>query len=241
MIEYVKDVAQAAGKLFVEKAEASVAANGRFTVVLSGGSTPLNMYGWLTQNYADAPFWQHTHVFWGDERFVPHDHPDSNYGVAKKVLLGRVPVPPENVHPWPYVEGDPETAAMELGDTLQTFLSAAPFDLTFLGLGDDAHTASLFPGTGAVFDEGLTTVVKPPGKETRLSMTIGTLSRSRTVAFLVQGEGKRDALTRTLSPDPSPNYDQTPAKAIRAQDEVLWLTDLELNLPEPAVEADRTD
>ena len=194
------------------------------------------MYDWLTAEHADAPFWSHTHVFWGDERFVPHDHPDSNYGVAKKALLDRVPVPAENIHPWPYVEDDPETAAMELGDTLQEFLNAAPFDLTFLGLGDDAHTASLFPGTGAVFDEGLTTVVKPPGKETRLSMTIGTLSRSCTVAFLVQGEGKRAALERTLSPEDLPNYDQTPAKAVRAQDEVLWLTDLELMLPDSTEE-----
>lgn len=238
MIQYVKDVSQAAGALFVAQAEASVAANGRFTVVLSGGSTPMKMYAQLAAEYADAPFWRHTHVFWGDERFVPHDHPDSNYGAAKEALLDRVALPPENVHPWPYVEDDPETAAMELGDTLQTFLSTAPFDLTFLGLGDDAHTASLFPGTGAVFDEGTTTVVKPPGKETRLSMTANTLSRSRTVAFLVQGEGKKAALERTLSPDPLPNYDSTPARAIRAQNEVLWLTDVELTLPEAAKETD---
>ncbi len=233
---YVKDVAQAAGTLFVEQAEASVAANGRFVVVLSGGSTPLKMYEQLAAEHADAAFWKDTHIFWGDERFVPHDHAESNYGAAKKSLIDRVPVPAENIHPWPYVEDDPEAAAMELGDTLQEFLNTAPFDLTFLGLGDDAHTASLFPGTGAVFDEGLTTVVKPPGKETRLSMTANTLSRSRTVAFLVQGEGKRAALERTLAPEDSPNYDQTPARAIRAQGEVLWLTDLEPTLPDSAEE-----
>ena len=232
VIKPVKDVAQAAEALFLETAKESVATNGRFVVVLSGGSTPLKMYAKLAAEHAGDPFWQDTHIFWGDERFVPHDHPDSNYGAAKKALLDRVAVPPENIHPWPYLEGDPETAAAELGDTLQTFLNEALFDLTFLGLGDDAHTASLFPATGAVFDEGLTTVARPPGKETRLSMTAGTLSRSRTVAFLVQGEGKRDALTRTLSPTENLNYDQTPARAIRAQDEVVWLTDVELNLPE---------
>ena len=232
MIEYVKDVAQAAETLFLETARASVAANGRFVVVLSGGSTPLELYARLAEAHAGDPFWQDTHVFWGDERFVPHSDSESNYGAAKKALLDRVAVPPENVHPWPYLEGDPEAAATELGDALQPFLNDALFDLTFLGLGNDAHTASLFPATGAVFDEGLTTVVRPPGKEVRLSMTAGTLSRSRTVAFLVQGEGKRDALTRTLSPTENPNYDQTPARAIRAQDEVLWLTDVELTLPE---------
>ena len=232
MIEYVKDVAEAAEKLFLETARKSVTENGRFVVVLSGGSTPLKMYARLAAEHAEDPFWQDTHVFWGDERFVPFEHPDSNYGAAKKAFLDQVAVPPENLHPWPYLEGDPEAAATELGDTLQPFLNDALFDLTFLGLGDDAHTASLFPGTGAVFDEGLTTVVKPPGKETRLSMTAGTLSRSRTVAFLVQGEGKRNALLRTLSPEKTSNYDQTPARAIRAQDEVLWLTDVELSLPE---------
>ena len=232
MIEYVKDVAEAAEKLFLETAKKSVAENGRFVVVLSGGSTPLKLYAKLAAEHAEDPFWQDTHIFWGDERFVPFDHPDSNYGAAKKALLDRVAVPPENIHPWPYLEGDPEAAATELGDTLQPFLNDALFDLTFLGLGNDAHTASLFPATGAVFDEGLTTVVRPPGKETRLSMTAGTLSRSRTVAFLVQGEGKRDALTRTLSPTENPNYDQTPARAIRAQDEVVWLTDVELTLPD---------
>ena len=103
-----------------------------------------------------------------------------------------------------------------------------PFDLTLLGLGEDAHTASLFPGTGAVFDEGLTTVVRPPGKGTRLSLTAATLSRSRTVVFLVQGEGKREALARTLEPDENPNFDQTPARAIRAQNDLLWLTDVTL-------------
>ncbi len=228
MIEYVKDVAGAATTLFVETAKKSVAANGRFVVVLSGGSTPLKMYAQLAAEHAGEPFWQYAHIFWGDERFVPHNHSESNYNAAKATLLDLVAMPPENIHPWPYVENDPETAAMNLGDTAQTFLSTAPFDLTFLGLGEDAHTASLFPGTGAVFDEGLTTVVKPPGKGTRLSMTANTLSRSRTVAFLVQGEGKRDALLRTLSPDESPNYDQTPARAIRARDGVLWLTDVEL-------------
>ena len=224
----VENVAEAAGALFVAEAEASVQERGRFVVVLSGGSTPLKMYGWLREGYADAAFWQDTHVLWGDERFVPHEHPDSNYGVAKAALLDHVPVPGAQVHPWPFLGDDPEGSAAGLADTLRTLLETGPFDLTLLGLGEDAHTASLFPGTGAVFDEGLTTVVRPPGKGTRLSLTAGTLSRSRTVAFLVQGEGKREALARTLEPDEIPNFDQTPAKAIRAQNDLLWLTDVTL-------------
>lgn len=228
MIRTVDNVSEAAGALLLEKAQRSVQERERFVVVLSGGSTPLKMYAWLIEGHADAPFWEHTHVFWGDERFVPHDHPDSNYGAAKKSLLDALPIPTEQVYPWPHLAGEPERAAHTYADTLEQALDDAPFDLTFLGLGDDAHTASLFPGTGAVFDEGLTTVVRPPGKGTRLSLTARMLSRSRTVAFLVQGDGKRDALRATLSPDDHPDFDRTPARAISAQEELVWLTDVML-------------
>ena len=225
MITKVDNVAEAAGALLLEKARESVEERGRFVLVLSGGSTPLKMYAWLTEGHADEPFWAHTHILWGDERFVPHSHPDSNYGAAKASLLDYLTVPAEQIHPWSYVEGNPDAAAADYADTLQELGDA--FDLTFLGLGDDAHTASLFPGTGAVFDEGSTTVVRPPGKETRLSLTVGRLNRSRTVAFLVQGEGKRAALEATLSPTDTPDFNRTPARAIRAQEDLLWLTDVE--------------
>ncbi len=229
MVTKVDNVAEAAGALLLEKARVSVEERGRFVLVLSGGSTPLKMYGWLTEGHADEPFWAHTHIFWGDERFVPHDHPDSNYGAAKAALLGNLAISAEQIHPWPYVEGNPDAAAAEYADTLQTLGDA--FDLTFLGLGNDAHTASLFPGTGAVFDEGATTVVRPAGKGVRLTLTASRLSRSRTVAFLVQGEGKRGALEATLSPTETPDFNETPARAIRAQEDLLWLTDVELTLP----------
>jgi len=231
VIKHVEDVAAAAGALLVEKAAESADARGRFVVALSGGSTPLKMYAWLVAHCADAPFWAHTHLFWGDERFVPHTHPASNYGAAKAALLDRLTVSPAGVHPWPYREGEPDAAAAEYADTLEDVLEGNPFDLTFLGLGDDAHTASLFPGTGAVFDEGRTTVVRPSGKETRLSLTTGQLSQSRTVAFLVQGEGKRAALEATLSPTDTPDLNRTPARAVSAREELLWLTDVELTLP----------
>lgn len=228
MIKHVEDIAAAAGALLVEKAAESTDARGRFVVALSGGSTPLKLYEWLIEHHAEASFWEHTHIFWGDERFVPHSHPDSNYGAAKAALLDQLAVAPAGVHPWPYREGEPDAAAAEYADTLQDVLEGNPFDLTFLGLGDDAHTASLFPGTGAVFDEGRTTVVRPPGKETRLSLTAGQLSQSRTVAFLVQGDGKRAALEATLSPTETPDFSRTPARAIHAREDLLWLTDVTL-------------
>lgn len=228
VVERVKNVAEAAGALFAKHAERSVAERGRFTVNLSGGSTPLKMYAWLVAQHADDPFWKHTYFFWGDERFVPHDHPDSNYGAAKAALLDPLEIAAAHVHPWPYHEGDPDSAAADYANLLQQTLGDKPFDLTLLGLGDDAHTASLFPGTGAVFDEGLTTVVRPPGKETRLSLTSKMLSHSRTVAFLVQGEGKREALDRTLAPADTPDLDRTPARAISAHEALIWLTDVVL-------------
>lgn len=229
MTRTVENVAEAAVALLLDKGRESVAARGRFLLVLSGGSTPLKMYAQLAENHTDEPFWAHTHIFWGDERFVPHDHQDSNYRAAKAALLDHLAVPAAQVRPWPYVEGDPDAAAAAYADTLENLNE--PFDLTFLGLGDDAHTASLFPGTGAVFDEGAATVVRAAGKGVRLSLTASRLSRSRTVAFLVQGEGKRGALEATLSPTDAPDFDRTPARAVHAQEELLWLTDVELTLP----------
>lgn len=226
MINQVDDVAAAGVTLLLAEAEKSVAARDRFALVLSGGSTPLKMYELLTRDHADAPFWTKTHVFWGDERFVPHDHPNSNYGAARKALLEHLPIPDTQIHPWPYHEGEPDKAAYLFAESIWHALGDDPFDLTFLGLGDDAHTASLFPGTGAVFDEGWVTVVRPRGKEVRLSLTANRLSQSRTVAFLVSGEGKRRALQVTLAAREGSNLDQTPARAVHAQDELLWLTDL---------------
>ncbi len=226
-LHYTDDLPRSAAELFVEQAERSVRERGSFYALLSGGSTPLKMYHRLLQTHADAPFWAHTHLFWGDERFVPHDHPESNYGVAKGSFLDSLSVPPENIHPWPYLEGDPERAASSYETALTEVLGPVPaFDLTLLGLGDDAHTASLFPGTGAVLAEGLTTVVRPEGKGTRLSLTPRALSESRVVAFLVSGEGKREALAATLQGPNDP--ERYPAQAIGAQERLLWLTDVRL-------------
>ena len=226
-VQRVDDVGVAGAQLFVKAAQASVEARGRFCAALSGGSTPKEVYAHLIDNYRDASFWPRTQLFWGDERFVPHDHDKSNYGAAKEHLIRHVPIPPGQVHPWPYLEGEPERAAHAYASIISEVLGDPPqFDLTFLGLGDYGHTASLFPGTGAVHDEGLTTVVKPEGKETRLSLTVPLLSQSRTVAFLVQGEKKREALKSTLHGEK--DLEHLPAQAVSAQERLLWLTDLDV-------------
>ena len=229
MIRQVKDVAAAGVELLLTTAKASIEARDRFALVLSGGSTPLKMYELLLEQHKDAPFWAKTHVFWGDERYVPHDHKDSNYGAARSALLESLPIPEDQIHPWPYIADEPDKAAYLYAESIWKAIGDDPFDLTFLGLGDDAHTASLFPGTGAVFDEGWVTVVRPRGKGVRVSLTANRLSMSRTIAFLVSGEGKREALTATLSPSETPELDKTPAQALHAEEELIWLTDVELS------------
>jgi 6-phosphogluconolactonase len=218
----VRDVAQEAAKLFSALAEEAVKARGRFRVVLSGGSTPLAMYDLLKSR---ALPWRDTWLYWGDERFVPYSDPRSNYGAAKARLLDAAPVPEHQVHPWPFVPGRPEVAAGAYAEVLREKAGEEPdFDLVLLGLGEDAHTASLFPGDDALGAEGLTVVARPESQAaTRLSLTARALSRGRVVAFLVAGEGKREALAATLYGERDPL--KYPAQAISARERLLWITD----------------
>ncbi|HKI56879.1 MAG TPA: 6-phosphogluconolactonase [Trueperaceae bacterium] len=222
-VQHVPDVPDAALRLFEEVMVASVGAHGRFLVALSGGSTPLPTYRTLAER-PDLP-WQHTWVFWGDERFVAQDDPDSNAGAAFAAFLDAVPVPRSQLFPWPHLD-TPEASAEAYARAVESALGEhGAFDLTFLGLGADGHTASLFPGTGAALRTGATLVVRPEGERVRLSLGTRLLNRSRTVAFLVQGEGKRAALESTLTGEG--DVDRYPARAIRAQERLVVLTDLD--------------
>jgi 6-phosphogluconolactonase len=208
--------------------ERALAAPGRFAVCLSGGSTPKTLYGLL----AAAPFrdrfpWDRTHLFFGDERFVPPDHPDSNYRMAREAMLDKVPLPPAQVHPFP-TDTTPEDAAERYADTLIRFYGqdtldpARPlFDVTFLGLGEDGHTASLFPGVAALQERRAWTAAVIGAKpEPRLTLTYPVLESSRTVAFLVAGAGKRTILARALAGDT-----QLPAVGVKPVGELIWFTD----------------
>jgi 6-phosphogluconolactonase len=224
-VHVVPSVAEAAANLFAESARESVAARGKFAVVLSGGSTPLAMYD-LLRHDKDLP-WKDTFFFWGDERFVPYSHPDSNYGAARARLLDHLPVAESHVHPWPFVPERPQVAADSYAEVLAERLGKPPlFDLVLLGLGEDAHTASLFPGGAALDAEALTVVTSSPSGDTRLSLTPRALSQARVVAFLVSGESKREALLGTLYGERDPN--RYPAQAITALERLVWLTDQEL-------------
>lgn len=210
----------------------AVAARGKAVVALCGGSSPLPLFELLTGS--DLP-WADVWVTFGDERFVPVDHEDSNAGAAIAALLGRVPIPPEQVLTWPILDDPAESAHRYQADVQAALGSFPTLDLNLLGLGDDGHTASLFPGTGAVLLDGPTLAVKAPDYATpggwRLSMSAPALSNAREVLFLVAGANKAPALRSTFGQQArsaaasGAQLDTYPARAITALDSLTVVTD----------------
>ncbi|WP_036263706.1 6-phosphogluconolactonase [Methylocapsa aurea] len=182
----------------------------RFALALSGGSTPRRVY----ELFGDADFrsrvdWRKVHLFWSDERFVPSDHKDSNFKMAFDAMIQDLPLSAEQVHPIPTDAGTPQRAAALYAQTLQGFYGGARldperplFDVTLLGLGEDGHIASLFPGSAALDErESWATAVIGVKPEPRISLTYPALESSRTILFLISGAQKRDILARTLAND----------------------------------------
>ncbi len=218
-------VARHAAEWLLERA---LATSGRFAWCLSGGSTPKTTFAMLaTEEFRTRFPWDRTHLFFGDERFVPHDHPDSNYRMAREAMIVHVPIPDAQVHPW-QTDGDPEHSALHYADTLKRFYGADTldparplFDVTFLGLGEDGHTASLFPGVAALGERTAWTAAVIGAKpEPRLTLTYPVLDSSRAVAFLAAGAGKRDILARVLAGDTA-----LPAAGVHPVGELHWFTD----------------
>ncbi len=229
------DLLHAAAEEFVHQAGEAVRANGLVTVALSGGSTPKGLYR-LLANETDATFrwlvpWDKTHFFWGDERHVPPDHPDSNYRMANEAMLSRVPIPPKNVHRIMAENPDSGKAAGEYAEELRQFFQPAAgqfprFDLILLGMGPDGHTASLFPGTDAVREQKK--LVAAPWVEKfrahRITLTPPVLNNATCVIFLVSGEEKAETLREVLQGDYQP--DRLPAQLIRpTHGRLIWLVD----------------
>jgi 6-phosphogluconolactonase len=184
--------------------ELSTERDGVFTVALSGGGTPRRLYELLAGlPYRELFPWRRTHLFWGDERFVPRDDESSNYRMVHDAMLSRAPVPAANIHPVPTEGLTPEAAASEYEGQLKSFYGAEHldparplFDVNLLGLGPDGHTASLFPGTAALqeHERWVAAVVGP--KPTRITLTYPALESSRHAAFLVAGKEKREIFAR---------------------------------------------
>jgi 6-phosphogluconolactonase len=202
---------------------------GRFSVALSGGSTPRRLYQLLASPPRRCLFpWDRTVWFWGDERFVPHENPASNYRMVHDAMLARAPVPARNIHPMPTEGLEPEAAAAVYERTLKQFYGEqelAPdkplFDVVLLGLGTNGHTASLFPDM-AVLQERRRWVgiMTDPQAGTRLTLTYPALESSRETAFLVAGEDKRAVLRRVLDGDTS-----LPATQLQPQGTLRFFVD----------------
>jgi 6-phosphogluconolactonase len=206
--EGAEALARAAAEAVAEAAVRAVAERGRFTIALAGGSTPRRLYALLAS--AGAPFraripWDRVHVFFGDERHVPPNHPDSNYGLAREALLDHVR--PGSVHRMRGDLPDAGEAAAAYEAELERFFGASvaadpppALDLVLLGLGSDGHTASLFPGSAAL-EERRRWVAAPwiaRLRAHRLTLTLPVLDRARAVLFLVAGADKADALAQVL-------------------------------------------
>lgn len=224
-------LAHAAAEAIVTLAAEAVAARGRFSLGLSGGSTPRVLFALLASDrYAGRIDWPRLHVFWGDERCVPPDHPDSNYGMARALLLDHVPVPPEHIHRL-RGEIDPVAAATEYDNQLRAFFArqgadAARFDLLLQGMGDDGHTASLFPGTDAlaVRDRWVVANYVPKLAAWRLTLTAPAINAAAHVVFLVAGAGKAEALRAVLQGPSQPELYPSQLVAPTAGD-LTWLVD----------------
>jgi 6-phosphogluconolactonase len=217
----------AAAAEFAAQAALAVRANGRFTVALSGGSTPRSLYARLAA-HPEIP-WPKICFFWGDERHVPPDHPDSNYGMAHAAMLAKVPVRPENVFRIRGEEKDADAAARQYEKVLQDFFHLSPsqlprFDLILLGLGPDGHTASLFPGTTALTEQHRLVVANwvEKFKTFRITFTFPVLNAPACVLFLSSGKDKTTTLREVLE-NPGANL---PSQGVRpANGRLIWFVD----------------
>jgi 6-phosphogluconolactonase len=222
--ELSRRAAEAAAKTLNE----AVRANGRCSLVLSGGNTPRRLYGLLASEFREQIRWPHVHVFWGDERYVPADDPDSNYRMARETLLDHVPCPDGNVHPMPTHFASADDAARDYERALRSYFGTdwPHFDLVLLGLGEEGHTASLFPGSPALGERTRWAVaVKAPAvPPMRLTLTLPALTRAANIYVLVSGSTKADALHHVLTGAPDPS--SYPAAGVRATEGTLiWWVD----------------
>lgn len=220
---------QRALELVGDRIRQSVRDHDYCTLALAGGSTPKPLYEGLAQQ--DLP-WQKLYIFWGDERYVPVDHPDNNAGMAKRAWLDQVPIPPEQIYIPPTTGGDPAVSAEQYDTTLrQTFkplqglaLGQVPaLDLVLLGMGDDGHTASLFPHTAALKVRDRLVTVGLKQKEPRLTFTVSLINGSRMVMFLAAGTSKQEALSQIFAADADDFA--YPARLIRPEGSLWWLLD----------------
>ena len=226
-----QELFQVAADEVIRVAKDAVAQRGRFTIALSGGSTPKGLFNLIAANASASLPWEKIFFFWGDERLVPATDPESNYRMANENLLSKVPVPPGNIFRIPTEISDADAAAAAYEQTLRKFFDVAPgkfprFDLILLGMGPDGHCASLFPETAALQEKSRLAVANwvEKLKTSRITLTLPVLNAARRVAFLVSGSDKAAALHEVLEGNaPGEKY---PSKLVRPNDgKLIWFID----------------
>jgi 6-phosphogluconolactonase len=230
VFEDAEEVARQGALRFVETARASIANSGRFGVALAGGSTPRRAYETLTTNeYRDRVSWPSVHIFFGDERCVPPEDAESNYRMAREAMLSRLRIPAENVHRM-MGEIDPTVSARLYEKELRAFFGDAAgwprFDLVLLGMGDDGHTASLFPGTAALAEQQAWVVANRVEKlkTFRITLTAPAINHAAHVVFMVTGVGKAARLAEVINDPRDP--ERLPSQMIQPVDGTLtWMVD----------------
>ncbi|MBC3541057.1 6-phosphogluconolactonase [Rufibacter sediminis] len=222
------ELSRAAVEIFVQAAQEAVQENGRFVVALTGGSSPEQLYKLLAQApYRDLVPWAQTYVFWGDERWVPLTDDRSNAKMAFEMLLHHVPVPKSHIYPMWSTEQPQVFAQVYEKQLLNVFDGATPqFDLILLGMGDDGHTASLFPSTPVLHEKEkwVQAYYLEPQSMYRITLTAPCLNAARKIVFMTFGEKKAKALREVLEGEPNPEL--YPSQLIQPQSgETLWLVD----------------
>jgi 6-phosphogluconolactonase len=214
----------------------SVSARGRASFVLSGGSTPRPLYELLAGQFKNRIPWPGVHVFWSDERYVPHDHPLSNYRMVKGALLDHASIPPAQVYPMPTRFPEPQAAARDYETTVAHYFSGTPpvFDVVLLGIGADGHTASVFPGSSAITSARFVMAVTAPAEQpSRLTLTLPVIASARRIGVLVTGAGKAAALAAALG-----GKSELPAAVLaRTASTAVWWVDRDAR-PGPGVSAE---
>jgi 6-phosphogluconolactonase len=229
----VQDWAHQAAAFIASVSERAILANGRFIMVLSGGSTPKTLYQTLASpKWKIRLDWKKIHFLFGDERCVPPDHQDSNFNMAQASLFHPLAIPPNHIFRMRGEGEDPSPVAREYEQTIRQLTQTQPpamprIDLVLLGLGDDGHTASLFPGTSALQEtKKIVTIGQAPtGIRSRLTLTLGVLNQAAMVLFLVTGKGKADMVRRILEPTSEEDRSLPAAQITPGSGQLVWMLD----------------
>ena len=227
--EWAQDVAA----VIVSVGERAIRSNGRFLLALSGGSTPKTLYQVLaTPEWKARLDWSRTIFLFGDERCTPPDHPDSNFKMAHSALFQPLNIHTDHIVRMKGEHENPSAAAQEYEETLRSLTKSSPpqipvIDLVLLGLGDDGHTASLFPGTAALQEQTKIVTVghAPSGIRARLTLTVGALNHAAVVLFLVTGTSKAHMVHRVLEPESEADRSLPAARISPGSGQLIWMLD----------------